>query len=138
MAGGSGAKYTTATAEKRWLPVALTSQADSSLEQDIRDASRMIDTWLSNYTTPFPDIAASPATPEHIQTIAAALAAHFTILRLGMLADNYPLAADGMTPQAVWAMGELKNMNNAMQTQGHLADFGTRPKLAYAGEEMVG
>lgn len=84
---GEGPLYTTVERVREEVP-GLWPEAvtEEMITRAIADAGRQIDASLSAvYETPFPDIAAEPATPPLIESLCRRLAAHQCLLWMGRL-----------------------------------------------------
>ena len=77
--------YTTSTKVLDELPSSVPTAVSSKIDGWIADESRAVDSALPNYTTPFADIAASPATPALIEEATRYLVIDRALRKSGLL-----------------------------------------------------
>ncbi len=135
MASATGNEYAILAGVKAYLPsnfATVGEYADALLEQDIRRASRFIDTQLrrGGYSVPFADIADDPSTPEDISTMCTQYASQLAKIRANRT-EGLNIDESGNSGLMRLVIAQLKDLNTNV-TQ--LADAGTFPKKAYITE----
>jgi hypothetical protein len=81
------ADYTTSERVLDELPRASTIPADvtGKIPGWITDASRLVDSWIVSYPTPFADIAANPSTPPVVEEVTRYLVVDRVMRKLGTI-----------------------------------------------------